>query len=177
MKKKGVTLVELIVVIAIMSIIAGFIYSINANGQKVYMLGTRKTQLQNSARVSINTLTQSINTAAKVYTITNIVYNAASNTASVNGTTFNNVYDEDNVILYVQPREGIIHYLYFIRDNKLYKKASNGAADELIASNIDDYTEIDAPLNNQQNKTFRIKISTTYGGERASYITYASLDL
>jgi prepilin-type N-terminal cleavage/methylation domain-containing protein len=50
MKKKGVTLIELICVLAIMTIVLGVIYSVFVSGNNIYNKGSNEVEVQDSAR-------------------------------------------------------------------------------------------------------------------------------
>ena len=81
MKKKGVTLIELITVLAIMTIIFSVVYSVFSAGNNIYNKGSNEVEIQDSARSVFLSVGENLNRAA--YATVSKVTLASSNSVKV----------------------------------------------------------------------------------------------
>lgn len=171
MRKKGVTLIELIAVIAIMGVVFTIIYSIYSNSQRIYNTSFSKIQLQNSGRKSLNEICNSVKASQ-----TAAIVNLSTNNIVVNTNTFPVIPNLTFTLLFIDPAdENIQPYLFVIENqNELHKFYVTGK-DELISNNIDlSNTLITKPLSSQDS--YFIKLGVKYGNFSESYTTYSTIN-
>lgn len=170
LKNKGVTLVELIIAIAIASIISIVIFSINVNGQKVYSTAESETAIQNSARRLIDNLTNSINSAQAASAIM-----VSNNQVNVDGNTFTNLINCKGLIYVKLNSDSANPFIYVIKNNAVYKIYKDGTGwSSPIASYISNTTSVDAPFSTNSN-AYRVKLNLTYKNISKSYTTFISV--
>jgi len=124
-KKRGFTLIELIAVIAILGIVFSIIFQIFAIQTKIYKTEMATYDAQNSGRLCINSISESIRLASGV----------TLNTTSINIIGLGS----SKQIVQITPFGGASAYQYVINNNKLYKYVNN-ASYYLIASKVNKTT-------------------------------------
>lgn len=128
-KKKGVTLIELIVVIAIIAIVFSIINNIFSFQSKIYNTEMVTNAAQNSGTLCINSLSNGISLASNV-----TPYDPGIAYVTLSGLTGN-----CKQIVGMTPYGGVSTYQYVINGSKLYKYVS-GTSYYLIASNVNKIT-------------------------------------
>lgn len=126
-KKKGFTLVELIIVIAIMGIVVSIIFQTLSIQTKIYKTEMDTSDAQNSGRVCLTSISESIRLASAV------------NDPKADLTPFSGVMRDSKQIVQITPYGGGAAYQYVINNNKLYKYL-NSTTYYLIASNVENVT-------------------------------------
>ena len=124
-KKKGVTLVELIAVIGILGIVFSIIFQIFSFQTKMYNVAMSTNDVQNSGRLCLNSISEGIRLAAQV-TI-NDPNADLINIAGISG--------RSKQIVQITPYGSSVTYQYIINNNKLYKY-KNETNYSLVASKV-----------------------------------------
>lgn len=188
MKKKGVTLVELVAVIAIMAIVFGIIYNIFVSGNKIYTKGSNDVSVQNTARSVFITVGEDVKKAvfASVNSVT-LVGGNKINAVNSSGTAVSFTITNTNSSIYLDtsktPQFNCIYvelnsttsYIYVVKavnatDVKELHKISNTGVDTVIASKFDNLTFT------EQDKIFTINVSEhDKDGNPRNYNTTVSL--
>lgn len=171
MRKKGVTLIELIAVIAIMGVVFTIIYSIYSNSQHIYNTSFSKVQIQNSARKSLNEICVSIKNSQAA-----TIVKLSKNNIVVNTSAFPPIPNLTTTLLYINPNDSSIQpYLLVIENQTELHKFYTSGKDELISNNIDiSNTLITKPLSSQDS--YFIKLGVKYGDFSESYTTYSNIN-
>lgn len=125
-KKRGFTLIELITVIAIMGIVSSIIFQIFSVQTKIYKTEMDTNEAQNSGRVCINSIGESIRLASLLPTLIDpnvaLIY--------ISGLT-----GSSKQILQITPFGGGPAYQYVINNDKLYRYVDSTSYN-LIASKV-----------------------------------------
>jgi prepilin-type N-terminal cleavage/methylation domain-containing protein len=147
MKKKGVTLIELIVVIAILSIVLGMIYNVFISSNRIYKKGSEEFDIQSSARSVFLTVGEDIKKAnyATVSKVTFISPNSIkainsfkdpvtlNNIDSIAGSTFRSIYIE------IDTTRAYIYVVKTVDGKKeLHRIDCNSKASSVVSSNFED---------------------------------------
>jgi prepilin-type N-terminal cleavage/methylation domain-containing protein len=174
LKRKGITLIELIAVIAIVSIVFTMMYSVLSDGNIIYKRGVSDTRLQENARKAMYSITASIKDAEEVQKLDTV-----SNKVSVNGLNFN-FNNNVKAVLYVNPKDNTQEeYMYVLVPkgslNVLYK-ANKAASSTGLSSLIEISSNITAITVEQQGiSNFVINVSVKIDDKAKSYSTSVSL--
>ncbi|WP_259472682.1 PilW family protein [Clostridium estertheticum] len=126
-KRKGFTLIELIVVIAIMGIVFSMVFQFFSFQTKIYKSGVETNDAQNSGMLCLTSISESIRLASAV-TVNDL--NVANPVISTPEFTENSYK-----IVKITPYGGASFYQYIINNNKLYKYI-NSSNYYLIASKV-----------------------------------------
>lgn len=126
-KNKGFSLIELIAVIAILTIAYAIIFQIFTTQTRIYNNQMTKNDVQNSGRLCLNSISDSIRLAS--YSKKTI------NPIKVYNQTFNGLAGQSTQVMSVNNGE----YTYLINNRKLYKYI-NGTNYNMLSSNVDDIT-------------------------------------
>jgi prepilin-type N-terminal cleavage/methylation domain-containing protein len=98
MRKKGVTLIELIIVIAILSMVVGMIYSSFISNNKIYKRGSVEFDTQSAARSVFLTVGEDIKKAGYA-TVTKVTLPSYNSIKAINSTGASVILDNiDNII-------------------------------------------------------------------------------
>lgn len=147
MKKKGVTLIELITVLAIMTIILSTIYTVFVTGNNVYKKGSDEVEIQDSARTVFVTVGENIKKAR--YAAVSKVTLAGANSVKVinssgNEITFNNIsgiVSSPFRAIYVEV-DSTKAYLYIVKSingrKELHRIDYASAASSVVAVGFED---------------------------------------
>ncbi|HEY8804247.1 MAG TPA: type II secretion system protein [Clostridium sp.] len=127
--RKGFTLVELIVVMAIMGIVLSIIVQIFSFQTKMYDTEIKTNDAQNSGMLCLNSISESIRLAS----------GATPNDPSAALVSISGLAGSSKQIVQITPYVGTSAYQYVINNNKLYKYV-NSATYYLIASNVNKVT-------------------------------------
>lgn len=122
--KKGFTLVELIAVVAILSIVFGIIYTIFASGSGTYSMVMSDTDAQEEGRKTIEDINQAIINASDVDV------SSQGNTVSISGLSKSAIE-----VANIKPYDGSDTFLYVLDNGKLYRSFSSGK-NELVSRGI-----------------------------------------
>lgn len=170
LKKKGVTLIELVAVIGIISIISVVVFSIFSNGLKVYSTTSSQSVIQDNARKLIDDISDNVNDAQVAALIS-----VSNGKVVVDGNTFNNLSGCHGLV-YVKLADNINNpFIYVVKNNAVYKIFLNGAGGHTpIGRFIDSETAIDAPFSSNSN-AFRFRLKLKYRNTSKSYTTFMSV--
>lgn len=127
--KKGFTLVELIVVIAIMGIVMSMIFQMFSFQTKMYNTGINTSDAQNSGMLCLNSISESIRLASDVP-----INDSNADLMSIVGLS-----GISKQIVKFTPYGGTSVYQYVVNSNKLYKYLDSSNY-KLIASNVNQVT-------------------------------------
>lgn len=125
-KNKGFTLVELIIVIAIMGIVVSIIFQMLGIQTKIYKTEMDTNDAQNAGRVCLNSISESIRLASEV-------------TANTDSISILGLKGNSKQIVQITPYVDTSAYQYVINSKKLYK-CVNSTTYYLIASNVENVT-------------------------------------
>lgn len=124
-KKKGVTLVELIAVIGILGIVFSMIFQVFNSQTKMYNLAMSTNNAQNAGRLCLNSISEGIRLAAQV-----VINDPNADLISIAG-----ISGKSKQILQITPYGSSVTYQYIINNNKLYKY-KNETNYSLVASKV-----------------------------------------
>lgn len=130
-KKKGFTLIELIVVIAIMGIVFSMILQTFSFQTKIYKTEVETNDAQNSGRLCLTSISESIRLSSLV------TVNDPNIAAPLISTP--NLTDSSYKVVQITPYGGTSSYQYITNGTKLYKYV-NSSTYYLIASNVNKVT-------------------------------------
>ncbi|MBU3183878.1 PilW family protein [Clostridium estertheticum] len=133
LKKKGFTLVEIIVVIAIMGIVFSMIFQVFSFQTKIYKTEVENNDAQNSGRLCLTSISEGIRLASLVTVNDPNVTAPLIATPKITGRSYQ--------IVWITPYGGTSSYQYIINDTKLYKYV-NDSSYYLIASKVKTVTVI-----------------------------------
>lgn len=170
LKKKGVTLIELVAVIAIMSIISIAVFSILSNGLKIYSTTSAQSVIQDSARKVIDDISNNVNNA-KVASLISV----SSGKVVVDGNTFNNLGSSYGLVYVKLAASESNPFIYVVKNNAVYKVFLNGTGwNSPIGTYIDSGTAVDSPFSSNSN-AFRLRLKLKYRNTSKSYTTFMSI--
>jgi prepilin-type N-terminal cleavage/methylation domain-containing protein len=95
-EENGVTLVELIIVLALMSIVSAMVYSFLINSTQIAARASNSTSAENNGRLALRTISEDLRSAEQIQT-------SSSTTACPTGTTFPAAFA--NCIRFLVPHE------------------------------------------------------------------------
>jgi len=129
-KKNGITLIELIVVLAIIAIVFSIINQIFSSQSKIYNTEMATNYAQTSGASCINSISNGIRLAS----------NVTPNDPNAVYITLSGLTGNCKQIVQITPYGGTIIYQYVINNNKLYKYIINSTTYYLIAPNVKNIT-------------------------------------
>lgn len=168
LKKKGVTLIELVAAMAIASIIAFSTYIIYSTEQRIYDTNMRQLSMQNSARIIFQELNTNINAAQTAAPISII-----NNSVTVGTDSFTNLTDCTGLLYVKLTADASNPFIYVIKNNSLYKIYKDGSGtNNPIANYISNSTRADIPTD--LSNLIRIKLNLVNGNNTKAYMTFVS---
>lgn len=156
-KKKGFTLIELIVAIAVMGIVVSMVFEIFSSNTKMYSYGIEVNDVQQSGMLCLNRISEGIRLSSSA-----LPYDPAAPLINLSGLT-----GSSKPIIQIIPSDGSAAYQYVINNNILYKYI-NSTSYSPIASNVNKvtvtlsgsvYTIYIEILNGSSVKTFSTNVS------------------
>lgn len=147
MKKKGVTLIELIVVIAILSVVLGMIYNSFISSNKIYKRGSNEFDLQSSSRSVFLTVGEDIKKAGYV-TVNKVTLPTSTSISVVNSglatitlSNINNIVSSPFRAIYVELSTGK-SYVYVVKNingkKELHKIDCSSNTSSVVSTNFED---------------------------------------
>lgn len=149
--KKGVTLIELILVLAILTIVIGSAYSLFSFGSKTFTGGSKQYNAQNSTRLIVDYITKEIRFATDL--------SVQSVSLSENQITDNEHYS------YIYIKNGSLHH-------SLYDLATNSRNSRVLQGDI---SEANSSFNKINNST--LGITMTSNGNNQEYFIDTEVNL
>jgi prepilin-type N-terminal cleavage/methylation domain-containing protein len=155
MKKKGLTLVELLVTLAIFGIVISLVMLIFVNQTRLYNKEMNAYDAETTGNFCLNSISESIRLATNVTLNTDLV-------------TLNGIDGVSKQIIQVTPYGGVSSYQYIFNHDKLYKY-TNDTNFTLIASNVNNITVT------QSNSVYTIYVEAKNGSSIKAFTTSVTL--